>query len=355
MSSERARRRCCDQVVALSEHPADPFVLRIRLIELLRPVVGFDRWCWPVCDPGSGLATTAVGDHDYWTALPRLLLLDQRLDAPDTLPMLSGPRARGTREAGLRFLDVLQPAGIGDELRVPLRDRHGLWGCLDLMRSVDDPPFDEDDHALLRELTPALAAVTRRSSAAATPTVSSVQPPPAGVLVVDADLDVRASTPGARAWLEQLVPAGLPFAEIAASAVVFNVASRVLARAAPGVRDGPERVRPVSARVRAATGVWAVVEADTLDPFESTVAVTIRAAAAPEILDLRLLAYDLTRRERDVVDLLLLGSDTRTVAEQLFLSPHTVQDYLKSIFEKTGVHTRKELVAALASPGATAQ
>ncbi len=349
MASERARRRCVEQVQELSRWPGDPFALRLGIVELLRPVVGFDRWCWPVCDPGSGLGTTAVGDHDYWPALPRLLLLDQRLDAPDTLPMLAGPRFRDARDPGLRFLDVLGPIGIGDELRVPLRDKHGLWGCLDLMRSSDDAPFTEDDVALLDTLSSALAAVTRRSTAA-TISLAGAQPPPppAGVLVLDADLEVRASTPGAREWLAQLVPQHLPFAKLAALGVVFNVASRALARnTAAGPAVAPDAQLQARARVRAATGVWAIVEADMLDPLDRTVAVTIRPAAASDILDLRLLAHDLTVRERDVVTLLLAGRDTHAVSETLCLSPHTVQDHLKSIFEKTGVRTRKELVAKL--------
>jgi DNA-binding CsgD family transcriptional regulator len=351
MASERARRRCREQVVELVQRPADPFILRFRIVELLRPVVGFDRWCWPVCDPGSGLGTTAVGDHDYWPALPRLLLLDQRLDAPDTLAMLVGASARDGQDVGLRFLDVLGPTGIGDELRVPLRDKHGLWGCLDLMRSSDDQPFTDEDRDLLDALVPALAAVTRRSTAVSA-SGGGAPPPPAGVLVLDADLDVRASTAGARAWLGQLVPPNLPFAELAAFGVVFNVASRVLARpTAAGLGGHPTRL-PARARVRSMTGAWAVVEADALDPLERTVAVTIRPAAATEILDLRFHAYDLTVRERELVSLLLDGSDTRTVSERLFLSPHTVQDHLKSIFEKTGVRTRKELVAALANTDA---
>jgi DNA-binding CsgD family transcriptional regulator len=352
MASERARRRCREQVLELTQRPADPFMLRFRIIELLRPVVGFDRWCWPSCDPGSGLGTTAVGDHDYWPALPRLLLLDQRLDAADTLPMLAGARARGGQDVGLRFLDVLGPTGIGDELRVPLRDKHGLWGCLDLMRSSDDPPFTEADRDLLDALVPALAAVTRRSTAASA-SGGGAPPPPAGVLVLDADLDVRASTAGARAWLAQLVPPSLPFAELAASGVVFNVASRVLARpTAASAQGAPHTQLPARSRVRSMTGAWAVVEADALDPLDRTVAVTIRPAAASEILDLRFLAYDLTARERELVSLLLDGRDTRAVSERLFLSRHTVQDHLKSIFEKTGVRTRKELVAALASTDA---
>jgi DNA-binding CsgD family transcriptional regulator len=345
MASERARRRCREQVVELTQRPADPFMVRFRIIELLRPVVGFDRWCWPACDPGSGLGTTALGDHDYWPLLQRLLLLDQRLDAADTLPMLVAARARSGRYPGLRFLDVLGPTGIGDELRVPLRDRHGLWGCLDLMRSSDDPPFTAEDRDLLDALAPTLAAVTRRSAAASAGSGDAL-PPPAGVLILDAELNIRASTPGARAWLSQLVPANLPSAELAAKGVVFNVASRVLARSTTAAPIPPNAL-PARSRVRSMTGAWAVVEADVLDPLEGTVAVTIRPAAASEILDLRLLAHDLTARERELVSLVLGGSDTRTVSEQLFLSPHTVQDHLKSIFDKTGVRTRKELVATL--------
>jgi DNA-binding CsgD family transcriptional regulator len=351
MASERARRRCREQVAELTQRPADPFMLRFRIVELLRSAVGFDRWCWPVCDPDSGLGTTAVGDHDYWPALPRLLLLDQRLDAPDTLPMLVRARARGGQDVGLRFLDVLGPMGIGDELRVPLRDRHGLWGCLDLMRSSDDPPFTDEDRELLDALVPALAAVTRRSTAASA-SGGGAPPLPAGVLVLDADLDVRASTAGARAWLAQLVPPNLPFAQLAASGVVFNVASRVLARPTPAGTGARRTQLPARARVRSITGAWAVVEADALDPLDRTVAVTIRPAAASEILDLRFLALDLTARERELVSLLLDGSDTRTISERLFLSPHTVQDHLKSIFEKTGVRNRKELVATLARTNA---
>jgi DNA-binding CsgD family transcriptional regulator len=352
VATERAQRRCQERIAALTGHPADPFALRFRIIELLRPVVGFGRWCWPICDPGSGLGTTGVGDHDYWLSLQRLLLLDQRPDEPNALPTLAGASARNPRAGGLRFLDVLGPAGIGDELRLPLRDRHGLWGCLDLMRSSDEQPFSEADIRFLETLAPVLAAVTRRSAAAATAAGMGASPPPsAGVLVLDSDLDVRASTAAARAWLGQLLPEGLEFADVAAMAVVYNVASRALARSGAGggdhagVGDPPARVR-----VRSATGAWAIVEADRLDPLEGTVAVTIRPAAAQDVLDLRLLAYDLTAREREVVTTLLDGGDTRAVSQRLFLSPHTVNDHLKAIFGKVGVRSRTELTAILAAP-----
>jgi DNA-binding CsgD family transcriptional regulator len=350
MATERARRRSYEQLEQLSAGLVDPFALRFQIVELLRPVVGFDRWCWPTCDPDSGLGTTAVGEHDYWPVLQRLLLLDQRLDEPSALPALDRPIARNGGTGGLRFLDVLGPIGIGDELRVPLADRHGLWGCLDLMRSTDDRPFSEADIAFLDTLTP-LAAATRRSAAAAAAGTQISAPPAAGVLVLDSDLDVRAATASARAWLAELVPPDFEFAHIAALGAVYNVASRAFARAAADHstgRHGNDLAPRV--RVRSISGAWAIIEADLLDPYAGTVAVTIRPASAHDVLDLRLVAHDLTAREREIVTVLLDGSETHAVAERLFLSPHTVNDHVKAIFAKIGVRTRKQLLATLATP-----
>jgi len=55
-------------------------------------------------------------------------------------------------------------------------------------------------------------------------------------------------------------------------------------------------------------------------------------------------AYGLTERERDVTRAVLQGASTAEIAEQLVVSTHTVQQHLKSIFDKTGVHSRRALV-----------
>ena len=63
-------------------------------------------------------------------------------------------------------------------------------------------------------------------------------------------------------------------------------------------------------------------------------------------------ARDLTRRERETLDLLLQGDSQKGIAATLGLSVHTVHQYVKVIYRKTGVGSRAELMAWALSRGA---
>ena len=79
---------------------------------------------------------------------------------------------------------------------------------------------------------------------------------------------------------------------------------------------------------------------------------TFREATAQETFDRLCRISALSRRQRDVVAVLLEGLDTRATCERLFISPHTLQDHLKSVFDKLQIHSRRELGAIFkASPG----
>jgi len=56
------------------------------------------------------------------------------------------------------------------------------------------------------------------------------------------------------------------------------------------------------------------------------------------------LLASLTRRERDIVSITLLGLKNRQVADRLFISETTVRHHLTSIFSKLGVRGRFELL-----------
>jgi DNA-binding CsgD family transcriptional regulator len=55
-------------------------------------------------------------------------------------------------------------------------------------------------------------------------------------------------------------------------------------------------------------------------------------------------SHGLSARESELLDLLVEGADTRSLADALFISEHTVQDHLKSIFAKTGTNNRRTLL-----------
>ncbi len=70
--------------------------------------------------------------------------------------------------------------------------------------------------------------------------------------------------------------------------------------------------------------------------------------AHPErISPLLMAAYGLTAREQDVTRLALRGLSTTEIADRLVVSPHTVQQHLKPVFEKTGARSRRELVGTV--------
>jgi DNA-binding CsgD family transcriptional regulator len=100
-------------------------------------------------------------------------------------------------------------------------------------------------------------------------------------------------------------------------------------------------------RLLSRSGRWIVVHATPLTSHgrkATTVAIIIEPAHPGRITPLLMSAYELSEREQEVTRLVLQGHATDAIAEALFISPHTVQEHLKHVFDKTGVRSRRDLV-----------
>jgi DNA-binding CsgD family transcriptional regulator len=122
----------------------------------------------------------------------------------------------------------------------------------------------------------------------------------------------------------------------------YNVAAQLLA-----VEAGVDPAPPW-ARVHLAAGRWLTLRAARLEGDaprnERDIAITIGESSPAERLSLYVRCTGLSTREAELVGHLATGADTREAAARMFVSAHTVQDHLKSVFDKTGTRSRRTLL-----------
>jgi DNA-binding CsgD family transcriptional regulator len=233
-------------------------------------------------------------------------------------------------QTSARWREVIQPLGWGDELRAAVRGHGSTWGYVCIHRQAHERPFGPRDRARLDALLPALVAAMRRATWVVPAGGTQLG---TGVVLVDRDLRVAATTEAATAWLDELGPHrpnGLPL---------------LLAGVVRSVLDSG---RPAAVTVTTRTGRLGSVEAAPLRrDGEDQLVVVISPAPRELHLERLAAASGLTAREHEVVCCILAGSSTEAIATQLRISPHTVQAHLTSVFGKTGLRSRRELVARL--------
>jgi DNA-binding CsgD family transcriptional regulator len=242
----------------------------------------------------------------------------------------------GDCEGTARYVQML--GDFRHEVRAQLRLDGACWGLVILHRRHSAAAFDAEDVAFLTSIVPDLAEGTRRgllaSRAAADP-----RPLSPGLVLLDEHLRIDAVSPEAERWLPDL-PGGADPSTGRLPLAISAVATRVH-RAARGEAS----VTPV-ARARSRTGRWVLIHGSPLPrPSGRYTSVIIQAAQPGAVTALHLQALGLSPREQDVTRLVLQGRSTGDIARELYVSPYTVQDHLKSIFAKTSVRSRRELVS----------
>ena len=351
LTVERVRRDI--EVVARAGLDIDTFLS--ESVESLGRAVPFSAACLATVDPGTRLMTGArkYGDllgrneHDH-----EFGLIEYGHPDPTALTELAeagvpavGMRAvtSGRLERSRRMAEFMGPYfGFTDELRVACGDRGQLWGGLCLFRGADAPAFDEHEVDFLAALSPTFAQGLRAGllvtlAASAEPRESAGPT----VLIVGADDQVLQTSLGAEERLADLLTGENSSAPATVIASLVGAARRY----ARGETSVPPRTR-----IRGAGGMWLVLHASPLSALGDRggdVVVTIEEARPPEIVPLVVAAFDLTPRERDVTQLVLQGVDTKEIAGTLHVSAYTVQDHLKSVFDKADVRSRRELIARI--------
>ncbi|OUC76730.1 helix-turn-helix transcriptional regulator [Gordonia lacunae] len=373
LTAERVRRDI--EVVAHAGLGLDDFFA--ETVASLTRAVPVDAVCIGTFDPNTVLLTSA---RKYGSLLgedhrdPDWGLLEYGQVEPSAYREMVAARRdavglnllnRGATERSNRMSQLMIPEYcFHDEARLVLRDGDRAWAGIAMFRSgAGCRPFDADEVAFLGSLSRTLAygvrvgllssvVATGAGSGASGPTrtgpedsgVAHMSPATGhgpAVLIIDRGNEIVQMSAGSQERIADLAsgPNG---------AAVMNPIYGLIG-AARRYGSGESSVPP-RLRVRGASGMWLVIHASPLSSADGRVGevvVTIEEARPPEIIPLVVEAFGLTARERDVTQMVLQSVATKDIATALHVSAYTVQDHLKSIFDKAGVRSRRELIARI--------
>ena len=343
-----ARERVRDRIAELAGRGLDLIPFWREATDVLRRAVPFyETPCWYTLDPASLLVTSHF--HDGLDELPpEWLAHEYYVDDVNKLADVARSQrgvstlheATGGDPASSPRWHFNMTMGGDQELIAALRTPTGdVWGALGLYREPGAPLFDREELDLVLSLAPSLAKGARRALLVGEAT-DPEGPESPGLIVLTDRWDVESATPGVDRWLSELPDGDWDAGRLPAA--VYAIAGRALRTA----DDAPAEV--AVARVLSRSGTWVVLHGAALvTEGARRVAVIVEPAHPARISPLLMSAYGLTQREQEVTRLVLQGESTAEIADRLVVSPHTVQQHLKRIFEKTGVRSRRDLVGKL--------
>jgi DNA-binding CsgD family transcriptional regulator len=309
-------------------------------------VVPFDAAFWAIADPATLLFTRGVQEQLPSDSVPAFLHNEFTTDDVNQFAAVAAePRRMHTMHAATggdmsrsaRFREILEPLGLGDELRIAFADKSGVWGFVCLHRALGTPPFSERESAFLSRVSPIVAHGIRSSILLAATRLEGEHPSVPGLVMLSEDLTYVGANDAGKTWLDRFDDSdkvgGIPSSFYVVAAALRGMSS-----------GGRPRTRALTA-----TG-WATVHASWMDiACERHIALLIEEPSAVELAPLIVSAYGLTAQQSRVVELVCRGASTAVISSELMISPHTVQDHLKVIFEKMGASSRRELAGSLLS------
>lgn len=341
-------QQAAEKITRLCAEPRDLVSLWQESTEVLeRAVPHFCHPCFYTLDPASLLITSHfqlnlaefpsewLASEYYADDVNQLADVARSKSGISTLHEATG----GNPSSSPRWHRNMAIGGGDQELVARLRTRSGeVWGALGLYREPRAPMFTELEKAFVQSVAPVLAEGARAALLVGQAREPEFADSP-GLLILDRHWDVESATPGVERWLSELPDGDWDSGRLPSS--VLTLAGRALSMA-----EHPDRGDIAVSRVLSRTGTWVVLHGACLTSTgDRRIAVIIEPANPARLYPLLMSAYGLTEREKDITKLVLQGASTSQIATDLVLSAHTVQQHLKSIFDKTGVHSRRDLVA----------
>ncbi|HEX6488878.1 MAG TPA: LuxR C-terminal-related transcriptional regulator [Candidatus Dormibacteraeota bacterium] len=339
-----------DRIIRLCGSGLDRRSLVREVMAEIRRVVPCEGWCIATIDPATLMLTSSIGEGFAPQTSGRFLQLEYSepdfnkfADLARRTPSvgLLGEATGGDMHRSARWREINQPAGLNDELRAALVVDGACWGALDLLRRTESGSFSQAEAKWIAGLTETIAAGLRAALVLDAPVVEDTVAGP-GLVILSDDLEPIAMSTTARAWLHEL-----KLLESEWMGPMPNVVYAVVARLRE--LEGSEVALPQlmpRGRVQLPNGRWIAVQASRLTTAggRRQVAVIIEPPDGAELAPLIVSAYSLTDREAQIAQLTLRGLSTKEIAQDLGISPLTVQQHLKVVFTKVGVHSRGELI-----------
>jgi len=351
--------RLVDDVARLGTRGLPREEYYVEVTARLRRVVPSDAACWHTLDPQTRLMTSdaphelissGVFTSDTVMAAGALLISSEYF-VPDvnTFAALASRRvtvgtlSRGTAghpERSARYRELLAPSGIPFELRAAFVSRGRCWGAVHIARREHRTDFTTQDIAALASIT-GIVAEGIRASLRVEAGLSAMGSTAPGLVVLSPRDDVELITAPAYELLAAMRTTAQAESDETPPSPLLALAA--FARSGAPSADGT----PHTVAVPTSSG-WITLHASLPDGGTvGRVAIVLERAASPESTAIRLEAHGVTAREREIAGLLAHGLTNPEIAERLVLSPYTVQDHIKSLFEKIGVSSRQELVARI--------
>ena len=346
--AESARRR----IARMCRSGLDAPALLRELAASVHPVVGYDGAAWATTDPATLLVTGAHVEGLPRESAPAFYENEYLHDdvnkfsslARGVRPVATLSEATGGDLSRSRLYRELAPVfGFrGDALRAAFVSGRTCWGAVALVRRDPRAPFTQADVSFVASVGAFVAEGLR-----AAVLLDALRPPAPGAsagsgspgLVILDGARVRSASASAETWLDELGTDGGARRGERLHSGLLAVAAAV-GRAGEG--DEPAAARTV---LRTRAGRWVSLQGVRLESAAGSpeVAVILDTARPPELAAAVMTAYGLSPREREVAQGVISGGSTAEVAGALHISPYTVQDHLKSVFDKVGVRSRGEL------------